>query len=176
MSFVPRLSVSLFSANKFAKEHRESHSEVMEYPKRKWINRQTGAVEFMATICANDLAYLDWRVAPRAESINGSMEELHACPNHLPLPEVRRLVWTRLVDGVPGRVMGTHPDRDFFKDCVNGELTRAPHTCPATRTDAPLRLVYTDVHDPIPTRSRHGHISWVSFVDDYSRFLQYTSL
>ena len=56
--FMPRLSINLFSANKFAKEHCNSHSEVTEYPKRKWINQQTGAVEFTATIHTNNLAYL----------------------------------------------------------------------------------------------------------------------
>ena len=82
--FVPSLSVNLFSTNKFAKEHRNTHSETMEYPKRKWINRHTSAVEFTGTIRANDLTYLDWRVAPQAKSANVSMEELHAHLNHLP--------------------------------------------------------------------------------------------
>jgi hypothetical protein len=137
--FVPRLSVNLFSTNKFAKEHCESHSEVVEYPKQKWVNRQTGAVEFTATIRANGLAYLDWRVAPRVESVNVSMEELHAHLNHLPFPEVRRLIRTQPVNGVPDRITGTYPDGDFCEDCVNGKLTRAPHTRPAARATAPLQ-------------------------------------
>ena len=167
--FVPRLSVNLFSANKFAKEHSRTHSETVEYPMRKWVNRQTGAVEFTATIRANDLAYLDWRVAPQAESANVSMEELHARLNHLPFPALRHLIRTRPIDGVPDRVTGTHPE-DFCEDCVNGKLTRAPHTRTATRAEAPLQRVYTDVHGPVPTRSRRGHFYWVSFVDDHSRF------
>jgi hypothetical protein len=36
--------------------------------------------------------------------------------------------------------------------------------------EVPLQRVYTDVHGPIPMRSRRGHLYWVSFVDDYSRF------
>ena len=169
--FVPDLSVNLFSANKFAKERRYTHSETTEYPKRKWINRHTGAVEFTATIRPNDLAYLDWKVASRIESVNISMEELHARLNHLPFRAVRRLVRTGSVNGIPKQVTGTqHPNNDFCEDCVNGKLTRAPHTLPATRAEAPLQRVYTDVHGPVPTRSRRGHIYWVSFVDDYSRF------
>ena len=48
--FVPFLAVSLFASNKFAREHCGMHSEVTEYPKRKWINCQTGAMEFTTTI------------------------------------------------------------------------------------------------------------------------------
>jgi hypothetical protein len=168
--FVPRLSVNLFSTNRFAKEHCDSHSEVMEYPKRKWINRHTGAIEFTATIHTNNLAYMNWRVAPQIESTNISMEELHVRLNHLPFPAVRQLIRTKPIDGIPDRVTGTHPNSDFCEDCVNGKLTRAPHTHPATRADALLQRVFTDVHGPLTTQSQHGHFYWVSFVDDYSRF------
>jgi len=91
-SITPTLSVNLFAANKFAKERHDTHSEATEYPKRKWINRHTSTVEFTAMIRANDLAYLDWKVALRAESANVSMEELHARLNHLPFPAVCHLV------------------------------------------------------------------------------------
>jgi hypothetical protein len=40
--FVPLLAVSLFASNKFAREHHDTHSEVTDYPKRKWVNRQNG--------------------------------------------------------------------------------------------------------------------------------------
>ena len=48
--FVPLLATSLFSANKFAMEHKSTHFEVLEYPERRWINRHMNFVEFMATI------------------------------------------------------------------------------------------------------------------------------
>jgi len=151
--FVPHLSINLFSVNKFAKEHCNSHSKVTEYPKWKWINQQTGTVEFTTTIHTNNLAYLDWKVAPWAESINVSMEELHACLNHLPFPAVHQLICTQPMDGIPDWGMGTHLNSDFCKDCVNGKLTRAPHTCPAMHAKVPLQQVYTDVHGPIPTQN-----------------------
>ena len=169
--FVPSLSVNLFSANKFAKEHCNTHSETMEYPKQKWINQHTGTVEFTATIWANDLVYLDWRVAPQAESANVSMEELHMCLNHLPFQAVWHLMQTGSVNGVPKQVTGTwHPNKDFCKDCVNRKLTRAPHTHHAKHAEAPLWQVFTDVHSLVPTQSQHGHIYWVLFVDNYSQF------
>jgi len=167
--FVPFLTVSLFASNKFAREHHDTHSEVAEYPKRKWINHRTGAMEFTATIQSNDLAYLDWKPIQAVESASVSIEELHARLNHMPHSALRHLVRAGSVAGIPGRVTGTVTD-DFCEDCVNGKLTWAPHSKPATRAERPLLRVFSDVHGPIPVRSRQGHLYWVTFIDDHSRF------
>jgi transposase InsO family protein len=168
--FVPGLLVNLFAANSFIRTHRDSHREVTDYPKRKWINRRTSATEFTATIHGNGLAYLDWMMAPQGESANVSMEELHARLNHLPFSAVRRLIHSRSVSGMPDRVTDAHPSSEFCEDCVNGKLTRVPHTRPVAHAEVPLQWVYSDVHGPVPTRSRQGNIYWVSFIDDHSRF------
>jgi len=53
--FVPDLSVNLFAMNKFTKVHQNSHSEVTDYPKWKWINRLTGAVDSVdSRTCSGD--------------------------------------------------------------------------------------------------------------------------
>jgi len=75
--FVPFLTISLFTSNKFAREHHDTHSEVVEYPKHKWINCQTGATEFTAMIQSNDLVYLDWKPIQAVELASVSIEELH---------------------------------------------------------------------------------------------------
>src|SRR5258708_8147149 len=136
-----------------------------------WGVRKTGTAEFTATIRANDLAYLDWRVAPRTESVHILMEELHTRLNHLPFSAIRRLIRTQPVEGVPDRVTDNHSDHEFCEDCVNGKLTHAPHTHPTSRADAPLQRVFTDVYGLIPVQSRRGHSYSVLFIDDYSRFL-----
>jgi len=82
--FVPCLPTSLFTANKFARHHRHTLSEIMEYPKRKWVNWHTGATELTATIQENDLAYLDWKVILNNKAANITIKELHVCLNHLP--------------------------------------------------------------------------------------------
>jgi hypothetical protein len=48
--FIPFLAVSLFASNKFTREHHDTHSEITEYPKCKWVNRQMGTMEFTMTI------------------------------------------------------------------------------------------------------------------------------
>jgi len=88
MLFVPCLLTSLFAANKFARHHRHTLSEITEYPKRKWVNRHTGATELTATIRENDLAYLDWKVILNNKAANITIEELHTRLNHLPFPAV----------------------------------------------------------------------------------------
>ena len=80
-------------------------------------------VEFTATIRPNNLTYLNWRVAPRNESLNVSMEELHMRLNHLPFPAVRQLVRSWTIEGVPDRVTGIELSHEFCEDCVNGKLT-----------------------------------------------------
>ena len=59
--FVPSLAASLFTSNRFAREHRDTYYESMEFPLQWWINRWSGATEFTATIHTGDLAYLNWK-------------------------------------------------------------------------------------------------------------------
>jgi len=120
---------------------------------RRWVNRRTGATEFTATICSNDLAYLNWRPAPRVESSHVTIAELHARLNHLPHSAVRLLVREKAITGLPDHVTG--PTGDVFcEDCVNGKLTRAPHTTLAARAERPLLRVFSYVHGPLPVHSR----------------------
>jgi len=167
---VPDLSVNLFTANSFIRAHQNSHLEVMDYPKWRWINRQTSATKFTAMIHTSGLVYLDWRVAPQGEFANVSMEELHARLNHLPFLAICQLMHSCSVGGILDQVMDSHPSSEFCKDCINGKLTQAPHTCPVTRAEVPLQQVYSDVHGPVSTRSWWGNVYWVLFIDDYSRF------
>lgn len=167
--FVPSLSVSLFSPNRFARAQRDTYTEVTEYPTRKWVNKGTGAVEFTATIGSDDLAYLDWKPILSSESASVSVAEMHARLNHMPFNSVRQLIRAKSIEGVPDGISTSGGD-DFCEDCVNGKLTRAPHTKAATRATRPLSRVFSDVHGPLTVRSRHGHFYWVTFVDDFSRF------
>jgi len=53
---------------------------------------------------------------------------------------------------------------------MNGKLTRVLHTCLAARVERLLACIFSDVHGPLPMRSWHGHIYWVTFIDDHSCF------
>jgi len=114
--------------------------------------------------------YLDWKPIQAVESASVSIEELHTRLNHMPHSAIRHLIRAGSITGIPDRVTGAATD-NFCEDCVNGKLTRAPHSKPATHAKRLLLRVFSDVHGPVPVRSRRGHYYWVTFIDDHSRFL-----
>jgi len=118
---------------------------------------------------SNDLAYLDWKPVHSIESANVSLAQLHTQLNHLPRLAIKCLIHSRALAGLPDRIMNDSSD-EFCEDCVNGKLTRAPHTRLAACAERPLARIFSDVHGPLPVRSRCGHIYWVTFIDDHSRF------
>ena len=71
---------------------------------RKWLNRQSGAIEFSATISSDILTYLDLRVKPYIESDFVSLEDLHARFNHLPYAALSRLNRDGSITGMPDRL------------------------------------------------------------------------
>jgi len=141
----------------------------MEYPLHRWINRQSGATEFMATMNSSNLAYLDWKPVHSIESANISLAELHTRLNHLPHSAIKCLIHSKALAGLPDRVVNESSD-EFCEDCVNGKLTRALHTRLAARAERLLARIFSDVHGPLPVRSQCGHIYWVTFINDHSRF------
>jgi transposase InsO family protein len=88
----------------------------------------------------------------------------------MPNSAIRRLIQTGSIVGILKHVTGTTSD-NFCEDCVNGKLTRAPHSKLTNHADHPLFWVFLDVHSPVPVCSRQGHYYWVTFIDDHSRFL-----
>jgi len=167
--FVPSLVSGLFASNQFAHKHRNDYSKILDFPMHRWVNHCTEATEFTAMIHSNDLAYLNWKPAPAIESANVTIAELHTCLNHLPHLAVRLLVRNRAICRLPDHVAG--PTGDVFcEDCVNRKLTWAPHTKLAVQAACPLLHVFSDVHGPLPMHSCHGHLYWVTFIDDYFCF------
>src|SRR5258706_7094441 len=167
--YVPHLATSLFSSNKFVSDHRLTYQELLTYPMRVWVNCRMDATKFSATICPNNLVFMDWRVEPQPETTCVSLEVLHAWFNHMPFDVLQCLVKGGSLDGVPGGISNALPGDRQCEDCIGGKLTRAPHTGQVVHAGTPLFHVYTDVHSPIPTRSRRGNMYWVSFIDDFSQ-------
>ena len=145
----------MFWVNKFAREHKSTHVEVLEYPE-KLINRHTSAVEFTATIRGNNLAYVNQSVDAALASAHVTLEELHARLYYTSYPALRELVRNKPVGGLPAHIAGPRPSGEFCEDCVNG---CAPHMKLAAHAKEPCiaRLTF-----------RVGY--WVTFIDDYPRF------
>ncbi len=143
--------------------------ESLKFPLCQWVNCRSGATEFTATIHPNNLVYLDWKPVHSVESANISMAELHSWLNHMPCSAIQHLVWVGTLAGLPDHVTSSSKG-DFCKDCVNGKLTRAPHTKPAAHAEWLLLHIFSDVHGPLPMHSQHGHLYWVTFINDHSCF------
>ena len=167
---IPSLAASLFALNQFAQEHCDMYTESVEYPLRQWVNCKSGAMEFTATIHPSDLAFLNWKPVPSVKSANVvSMAKLHSQLNHMPTSAIQHLIQVGTIDGLPKGVPNSS-EGEFCEDCVNGKLTWAPHTTLVVRAECPLFCVFSDVHSPLPVCSWHGHIYWVTFIDDHSHF------
>ena len=54
--------------------------------------------------------------------------------------------------------------------CLAGKMHSNPFPTSQSRTSAPLELVHSDLHGPLPTQTPSGHRYWVTFIDDYTRY------
>jgi hypothetical protein len=54
-------------------------------------------------------------------------------------------------------------------ECPKGKQT-SMHKYTANRMTNVLELIYMDICGPFPTTTRNGHVYFISFIDDYSRY------
>jgi Integrase core domain len=54
-------------------------------------------------------------------------------------------------------------------ECAKGKQT-SMHKYTANRMTDVLELIHTDICRPFPTTTRNGHVYFISFIDDYSRY------
>jgi Reverse transcriptase (RNA-dependent DNA polymerase) len=54
------------------------------------------------------------------------------------------------------------------EECIEGKSHRAPHGTPAVRATRPNERVSSDLHGPMQTASRKGHLYWITFVCQFS--------
>ncbi len=63
-------------------------------------------------------------------------------------------------------------DAQVCEACISGKLHRSPiPRASATRAEGLLDLVHTDIAGPFPVPSKGGALSFVTFIDDRSRWL-----
>jgi GAG-pre-integrase domain len=54
-------------------------------------------------------------------------------------------------------------------ECAKGKQTNMRKYTANRMTDV-LELIHTDICGPFPTATRNGHVYFISFIDDYSRY------
>jgi GAG-pre-integrase domain len=57
-------------------------------------------------------------------------------------------------------------------ECAKGKQT-SMHKHTTNRMTDVLELIYTDICGPFPTATMNGHVYFINFIDDYSRYDRY---
>ena len=132
---------------------------------------------FTAQVSDRNAAYLVGRVVPATQ--------IHAANAVSTLP-VDRSLWHRRFghlhtggvediikhDLVKGLELDSSAKPDpICEPCLAGKLHRGPIPKSAVhRSSELLGLIHSDLHGPLPVRSRHHSRYWISFTDNRSRY------
>jgi hypothetical protein len=124
---------------------------------------------------SHNAAHLDGRVVPMSEfagivstcPLDESLWHRRFC--HLNRGDVRKLMQGTLATGI---VVNSKESMDpICEPCIAGKQHRvAVPKVAQHRSSKPLELVHSDVHGPLPVRSRHHSRYWITFIDDASRY------
>ena len=117
-----------------------------------------------------NLAYLEGRagICNMTEQMVATAAEIwHKRLGHLNYDAIKVLHDGDMATGfkVTGKI-----ERCFCEACVLGKQHRDPFPLSNTRANDVLELVHTDLHE-LPVQSRAGARYWVSFIDDFSRYV-----
>ena len=56
------------------------------------------------------------------------------------------------------------------ESCLKGKMTKRPFNAKGRRVQDLLKLIHSDVCDPMLIQARGGYEYFITFTDDYSRF------
>ncbi|KAL7278649.1 hypothetical protein ACG7TL_007650 [Trametes sanguinea] len=134
-----------------------------------------GQLRFEASVNEHNVGYLlgcTVSQAKHALSASSTCEEdeslWHQRCSHVNLDDLRSVVKKGLVSGLVLRSK-RKPD-PICEPCLAGKLNR--HSIPrfASRKHTPIALVHTDLKGPLPVPTPEGHVYWMTFVCDATRF------
>ena len=105
-------------------------------------------------------------------SNNVSIELWHQRYGHLSYGNLDILHRKNMVDGLGGINSKSPPCDDKCEGCIMGKHSRSPFPKKSSRvTTKPLELVHSDVCGPMSVDSIGGSRYFITFTDDYSRFV-----
>ncbi|KAI5115651.1 hypothetical protein M0805_007945, partial [Coniferiporia weirii] len=136
----------------------------------------SGSLLFTATVTSSYSGILDGSVVPNTEFTGLSSTcpfdytLWHHCFAHLNHSSVKKLIQSKLVDGI--QLDSTATPDPICEPCIVGKQTCAdvPKSVSSCHSNL-LELMYTDVHGPLPVCSCEGHYQyWITFICDASRW------
>ena len=170
---VPQLKNNLLSALYLSLE--KSYTIIIDAP--TILFKRNNVLNFTASIHSNYCATVDGNIISTSTSAFGASPYCtypidwtlwHKRFGHLHHAAVQRMYKDQLVDGMI--LKSQQPPAAICEPCLAGKQhhVNVPKTA-RHRATAPLQLIHTDVHGPLPVQSRHGYKYWITFIDDYSR-------
>src|ERR1700694_3802540 len=180
---VPDLAQNLFSVLTLTRKH--NFRVLIDANTVSFL--RDGQTHFHASINDNMVAYLSGSTVTQSvsKSHNAVPKGEHAGPEafaagpkvdydtwhkrlcHPGRDRTLRLVKENLVLGLDLVGVPSHPD--LCTTCIAGKQTRLPFPSSESRSSAPLQLINSDLHGPLPPTAS-GFRYWVLFEDDYSRY------
>ena len=153
---------------------RNKSYNVMIDSSKMWFKR-ANELMFTASITDTNAAHMDGTVQAMTEFAGA----VSTCPldeslwhrrfAHLNVRDVHKLVQGDLVTGVTVKSKASMDP--ICEPCLAGKQHRvAVPKVALHRATELLALVHSDVHGPLPVRSRMGYRYWITFIDDYSRY------
>ena len=104
-----------------------------------------------------------------ANSKTSELEKWHNRYGHLNEKDLKKLISKDMVKGVS---LDSFAKMPFCEICVLGKQSATPFPqVSLTKSDKLLELVHSDVCGPMRTRSIGGAVSFVTFIDDKSRYV-----
>jgi hypothetical protein len=90
----------------------------------------------------------------------------HRCAHHSHAT-IRKLIQGDLVTGLV--VLSKDELDPICEACLAGKMTSAPFPSSTRQSLAPLELIHSDLHGPLPVPSPKGYCYWITFLDDHTK-------
>jgi transposase InsO family protein len=191
--FVPGIKVSLLSVPSMDKAGlsvsmgnglctiRNPHGEVIGSTERcgqsnlyrldvKPVRRPSSSPTAMSVISEDSSQFVAFANTQGSRPVSWAV--LHARLGHLHSAGMKQLLSDKMADGLVISSDGPQPDLSMCRGCIQGKSHRAPFPSASEhRATQLLELVHSDVAGPFSERTFNGFRFFVTFIDDFTRYV-----
>ena len=149
------------------------HDFMVQIVNRSLLFKQNGRLMFTAMV-QDGVGYLNGKTVQNDETALATSPEvdsqlLHCRLAHIGQERLRMLVTQNMAKGL--QVGGLTEHAATCEHCISAKQHQAPFPKESThQAKAPLELVVSDIHGPLPIHTKSGYRYWITFTDDYTRY------
>ena len=135
--------------------------------------KRNNKIVFTATV-QNGVGYLNGKTVQSGEAVFATVSEiglnlLHRRLAHIGEDRLKQLLSQNMTQGLKSD--GLAKLSTTCEHCISAKQHRAPFPKRSMhRAKAPLELIVSDIHGPLPVRTRSGYRYWITFTDDHTRY------